>query len=73
MFSAAEHFDIPSIRPVRFLFWLRARLLGAPPPPHTWPGGLVAQTKAIGWTELDRRAVDMECWAGIADCAVLAG
>ena len=55
VFDAAERFDMLSIRLVRLIFWLRARVLGATPPPRAWSGGLVAGAKSIGWAELERR------------------
>ena len=55
VFDTAERFDVLSIRLVRLIFWLRARVLGATPPPRAWPGGLIAETKSIGWAELERR------------------
>lgn len=50
--KVAETFDVQSLRPVRALFWLRARLLGATVGPARWPRGLVAETLALGWSEL---------------------
>ncbi len=52
VFEVAETFDIQSLRSVRALFWLRAKLLGANPGPVRWPRGLVAETRNLGWAEL---------------------
>jgi hypothetical protein len=52
VFGVAETFDVQSLRPVRALFWLRAKLLGADVGPARWPRGLVAETRTLGWVEL---------------------
>ena len=45
----ARHFDMQSIRPIRALFWLRAKLLGARLPAVKRSTGLVADMLALGW------------------------
>lgn len=47
--EVARHFDMQSIRIVRALFWLRAKLLGAKMPAARRPTGLVAHMLALGW------------------------
>jgi hypothetical protein len=55
VFEVAEGFDLLSLRLVHFIFWLRAKLLGAPPPARGDLKGLVAATRGMGWQELHRR------------------
>lgn len=52
VFDTAEHFDLLSVPIVRAIFRLRAAVMGAEPPPASFAQGLVAQTWALGWTEL---------------------
>lgn len=50
VFDLAQKFDLQSIPIIRALFWLRARMLRAtPPPPRLFAKGLVAETTALGW------------------------
>lgn len=50
VFDMAQKFDLQSISIIRAIFWLRAKLLrAAPPPPHLFAKGLVAETQALGW------------------------
>ncbi|MEW6208605.1 MAG: hypothetical protein AB1631_09575 [Acidobacteriota bacterium] len=50
VFEVAEHFDLESILLVRAIFWLRARLLGAP---HArMKKGLLEGMMGIGWGRL---------------------
>jgi hypothetical protein len=51
VFETAREFDLLSIPIVRTIFWLRAKLLRATPPPRHWTG-LVAETRALGWCTL---------------------
>jgi hypothetical protein len=51
VFATARDFDLLSIPVVRAIFWLRAKLLRATPPPRRWTG-LVAETRALGWGTL---------------------
>lgn len=55
VFDVAESFDLSSIKAVYAIFWLRARLLGAPPPARDALKGLVSRAKSMGWGELARR------------------
>jgi hypothetical protein len=56
VFDVAQQFDLQSIPLVRAIFWLRAKLLGAAPPPaHLFARGLVAETTAAGWVILAER------------------
>jgi hypothetical protein len=50
VFDVAEHFQLQSIRLVRTIFWLRAKLMRA----HHEPlrKGLVEETERLGWTRL---------------------
>jgi len=54
VFDVARSFDIQSIPLVRAIFWLRAKLLGGPPPANR-PKGLVAEAAAPGWGVLAER------------------
>ena len=54
-FAVAEDFDLLSIRPVRWLFWLRARAMGAQPPAAGERLGLGTEMRRMGWGELARR------------------
>jgi hypothetical protein len=47
--DVARHFDLQSIRMVRALFWLRAKMLGARRPAARRSTGLVADMLALGW------------------------
>ena len=51
----ARNFDIESVRMVRGIFWLRAKLLGANLPAEHPPQGLVASMTAMGWACLADR------------------
>jgi hypothetical protein len=51
VFETAREFDLLSIPIVRTIFWLRAKLLRATPPPRHWTG-LVAETRSLGWCTL---------------------
>jgi len=52
VFEVASAFDIQSIWLVRFLFWLRAKFLGADYTP--WRSrGLIVDMLAMGWQRLD--------------------
>ena len=53
--EVAEGFDLMSIPSVYAIFWLRAKTLGAAAPGREDLKGLVASTRAMGWTELARR------------------
>lgn len=56
VFDVAQHFDLQSIPVIRAIFWLRAKILGAAPPPaHLFAKGLVAETTATGWRILAER------------------
>jgi hypothetical protein len=55
VYDVAEKFDLPSIPAVRFIFWMRGKLLGSTEPPPSWPKGLLAETTAMGWGILSRR------------------
>lgn len=55
VFEVAESFDLMSIPAIYGIFWLRARILGAPLPSRDDLDGLVSQTKEMGWGELARR------------------
>ena len=54
VFEIAENFDLESIPIVRAIFWLRAKLLGAPY--SRMRKGLVEQTAGIGWERLSYRS-----------------
>jgi hypothetical protein len=54
-FDVAQHFDLLSIPVVHAIFWARAKLGGGATPEATWPRGLVAETKALGWGVLADR------------------
>ena len=59
-FDVAQHFDLQAIPLVHAIFWLRARLSGGATPEATWPRGLVAETKALGWGVLaDRPGLEL--------------
>ena len=53
-FDVAERFDMQSIAIVRAIFWLRGALLGSRVRGGLGPRGLVAETSALGWRELER-------------------
>jgi hypothetical protein len=50
VFEVAEHFPLQSIPAVRFIFWLRAKLLGARHQPMA--AGIVEETLKMGWGKL---------------------
>jgi hypothetical protein len=52
---AAEDFDMMDIPIVFAIFWLRSRIMRAPPPPRDHPEGLLDATRRMGWVELARR------------------
>ena len=52
VFEVASQFDLQSIPLIRFIFWLRAALLGARVRGGWKPAGLVAETRAMGWGAL---------------------
>jgi len=52
VFAVAREFDIQSIPLIRFIFWLRAKLLGAKVTAGWRSEGLVAETLAMGWGTL---------------------
>ncbi len=54
VFEVAEQFDLGSLRAVRAIFWLRAKLLRAKVPPPRHMGGLVEAMTRIGWGILAR-------------------
>ena len=47
--NVARNFDIESVRMVRGIFWLRAKVLGAALPAERPRQGLVDNMKAMGW------------------------
>jgi hypothetical protein len=51
-FATACEVDLEDSRLARTIFRARERLLGATPPPHPLPRGILAQTKALGWSVL---------------------
>lgn len=55
VFEVAEDFDLMSMPSIYWIFWLRARMLGAPIPHRDDLAGLVAETSKMGWGELARR------------------
>ena len=56
VFDVAERFDLQSVPPVRAIFWLRAKLLQATPPPaNVFARGLVTGATAAGWSILGQR------------------
>lgn len=56
VFDVARNLNLQSVRLVRVLFWLRAKMLGAAKPPQDlFSQGLVAQTTAMGWGVLAHR------------------
>jgi hypothetical protein len=54
VFDVAMHFDLLSLFPVRAIFWLREKVLGATSRPRT-PQGIVAETMGLGWGILSHR------------------
>jgi hypothetical protein len=52
VFEAACNFNLQSIRMVRAIFWLRAKILGAKTQTTKRPKGLVAQMLQMGWGRL---------------------
>ncbi len=48
----ARGFDLQSLPLVKLTFWLRERLMGAPPSGPRVPQGLLAETRALGWGTL---------------------
>ena len=56
VFDIAQKFDLQLIPIIRAIFWLRAKILrAAPPPPRLFAKGLVAETTATGWGILAER------------------
>lgn len=55
VFAVAEHFDLQSNPLVRAIFWLRSKVMSAHATQRRWSGGLVEETKRLGWRELARR------------------
>jgi len=53
--EVATSFDIQSLPLVRAIFWLRERLMRAAPSPPRQPQGLLAETRALGWSLLAER------------------
>ena len=47
--ETARTFDMLSILPVRAIFWLRARILGAKTPMHDWTRGWIEEALGMGW------------------------
>jgi hypothetical protein len=54
VFDVAQTLDLQSIPVARAIFWLRGKIMGAAPT-VTSRGGLVEETKRLGWNELARR------------------
>ncbi len=52
--EVAEAFDLQSISVVHGIFWLRAKVLGAAPPPRAWSQGLLAAMRDLGWGVLEQ-------------------
>jgi hypothetical protein len=55
VYEVARTFDLLSLAPVRAIFWLRARLMGATRQPPRRPQGIVAETLGLGWGMLAER------------------
>jgi hypothetical protein len=47
--EVAVHFDLQSLKPVKAIFWLREKLMGASPPGPRKPQGILEETKSLGW------------------------
>lgn len=50
VYQTAAHFDFQSVTLVRFIFWLRSRLLGSRPGPPAPPSqGFLTGARSLGW------------------------
>src|SRR5438093_13784893 len=47
--DVATLFDMHSLRAVKTIFWLRERLMRAPPSGRLRPQGILEETKSLGW------------------------
>jgi hypothetical protein len=50
--ETARTFDMLSMPPVRAIFWLRARILGAKVSVRSWARGLIEEARGMGWEVL---------------------
>ena len=55
VFDVAEHFDLLSISPIKAIFALRERVFRVKSEQRRDPKGIVAETKALGWSVLAYR------------------
>jgi hypothetical protein len=55
VFDTAAHLDVLSLPIVRAIFRMRAFVMRSTRPPASWPEGLLAETWAMGWRQLDAR------------------
>ncbi|HUF48452.1 MAG TPA: hypothetical protein VMM93_11600 [Vicinamibacterales bacterium] len=53
VFETAVLLDVMSLPVVRTIFGLRALVMRSSRPPASWPDGLLAETRALGWRQLD--------------------
>jgi hypothetical protein len=70
--ETARTFDMLSMPPVRAIFWLRARILGAKVSVRSWARGLIEEARGMGWevlAEEDGRFIVMGavCQPWVAD------
>jgi hypothetical protein len=47
--EVAAHFDLQSLISVKAIFWVRERLMRAPPAAPRKPQGILEETKSLGW------------------------